>query len=190
MAVAVLVVVAFTASDVGLRFGADTGIPKKVPAAAMDVFVAVNTDVLAICTVATVPVELTVDTGVALIKVWKNVLESKPLLVAILASIAPVISVGTGLLAEGGVGTEKRLMLAGKPKANSVREAPSFKVAAETVAGATYALVPKAAVSMPLSFAAIVVKGVTPTVAAAVTDGAAVAKEMAAPLTLRPDASS
>ena len=43
---------------------------------------------------------------------------------------------------------------------------------------------------MPLSLAAIVVKGVTPTFAAAVTEGAAVAKEISAPEAFLPDASS
>ena len=190
-AAAVAVTVACTLEAVGLRLGATTVMPKALADETSELLMLANAVELDTGAGVIAPEALTAETGVASIKAANVALASKPLLAAILANIAPTMSSdGTGLLSEGGVGTAKMLMFAGKPKAKSVREAPSARVAADTEAGATYAEVPSVAGLIPASLAAMVVKGVTPTLATEFTEAAAVAREIAEPLTLRPVDSS
>ena len=71
MAVAVLVIVAVTVAAVGARLGVVTAMPKKVPAAETDALVPVKIALFVIAAGVTAPLELTAETGVALIRVWK-----------------------------------------------------------------------------------------------------------------------
>ena len=65
------------------------------------------------------------------------------------------------------------LKSAGRPNKNSARTPPSSTVSAESLPGATKVDLPKVDGSIPASFDAMVVRGVTPTEAPAVAEGIA-----------------
>jgi hypothetical protein len=138
IALAVAAVIAVTVAALGLRLGTLTLIPRLVAAAATAVFAEVKAAVFVIATGVIAPLAFTAETGTALMRAAKVSLAFRPLLLAIVTSNEARMSpAGVGFANDGGVGTAKRLMLAGSPNARSVRDAPSARVAALTAAGAT-----------------------------------------------------
>jgi hypothetical protein len=132
------VVTAVTLAALGLRLGTLTVIPRLVAAAATAVFAEVKAAVFVIATGEIAPLEVTAETGTESMRAAKVEFAFSPLLFAIVTNNEARMSpAGVGFANDGGVGTAKRLMFAGRPKVSSVRDAPSAIVAALIAAGGT-----------------------------------------------------